>query len=151
MKARTLLYYTLHTDYHAPPPPPHVRTCSLAHSLFFALLNMRTPALCTRRCTAQINASTTEDVFFAQGLVVANLRLWQLEFQRRVGAGRLSEAVGSGGNMMMHINIMCVMVWQPPQLLRSATNGLCPVVGVFCFILDFATKGIARSAHVANL
>ena len=43
-----------------------------------------------------INASTTQDAFFAQGMVVAKLRLWQLEFQRRVGAGRLAEAVGKG-------------------------------------------------------
>merc|ERR1719174_2888380 len=32
-----------------------------------------------------ITASSTEDVFFAQGLLTAELRMWQMEFQRRVG------------------------------------------------------------------
>eukprot|EP00729_Bicosta_minor_P017777 gene17776-5464_t len=42
-----------------------------------------------------INASTMHDAFYAQGAVTARLRLWQMEFQRRVGSGTLSAAVGS--------------------------------------------------------
>jgi penicillin G amidase len=37
------------------------------------------------------------DAFFAQGVVHAQMRLWQMEFQRRVGSGTLSAVVGSGG------------------------------------------------------
>ena len=44
-----------------------------------------------------IEAETFEDAVFAQGFVHAQDRLWQLEFQRRVGAGRLSEVVGEHG------------------------------------------------------
>jgi len=41
-----------------------------------------------------IYAQTAEDLFFAQGLVHAQDRFWQMEFQRRLGAGRLSELFG---------------------------------------------------------
>ena len=43
---------------------------------------------------AHIYAHTTEDLFFAEGYVLAQERFWQMEFQRRVGAGRLSEIFG---------------------------------------------------------
>ena len=41
-----------------------------------------------------IYAATTRDLFFAQGFVHAQDRLWQMEFQRRLAAGRLSEVLG---------------------------------------------------------
>ncbi len=41
-----------------------------------------------------IFAASQEDLFFAQGYVTAQDRLWQMDFQRRVGAGRLSEVLG---------------------------------------------------------
>eukprot|EP00039_Didymoeca_costata_P001838 m.55528 g.55528 ORF g.55528 m.55528 type:complete len:949 (-) comp10988_c0_seq2:129-2975(-) len=44
-----------------------------------------------------IEGSSMHDVAFAQGVMVAQKRLWQLEFQRRVGSGTLSAIVGSGG------------------------------------------------------
>ena len=44
-----------------------------------------------------VYATTHADAHFAQGLLTAELRLWQMEFQRRVGQGRLSELVGKPG------------------------------------------------------
>ncbi len=44
---------------------------------------------------AHIYAQTVEDLFFAQGFVAAQDRLWQLDMWRRVGEGRLSEIVGA--------------------------------------------------------
>jgi penicillin amidase len=41
-----------------------------------------------------IRAANTEDALFGQGYVHARDRLWQMEFQRRVGSGRLSEILG---------------------------------------------------------
>ena len=35
-----------------------------------------------------------EDLYFAQGFIVARDRLWQLDFQTRFAAGRLSEVIG---------------------------------------------------------
>ncbi len=43
---------------------------------------------------AHIYAETVDDLFFAQGFVAAQDRLWQLELWRRVGEGRLAELVG---------------------------------------------------------
>ncbi len=42
-----------------------------------------------------IEAETLEEAMFAQGFVHAQDRLWQMEFQRRVGAGRLAEILGA--------------------------------------------------------
>jgi len=42
-----------------------------------------------------IYANTPHDLFFAQGFVHAQDRLWQMELQRRLVAGRLSEVMGS--------------------------------------------------------
>ncbi len=41
-----------------------------------------------------IFATTDHDAFFAQGYVHAQDRIWQMDFQRRIGAGRLSELLG---------------------------------------------------------
>lgn len=41
-----------------------------------------------------IFAATDHDALFALGYVHAQDRMWQMEFQRRVGAGRLSEVLG---------------------------------------------------------
>lgn len=42
----------------------------------------------------RLRAQSLEDLFFAQGFVHAQERLWQMEFQRRVGQGRLAEVLG---------------------------------------------------------
>jgi penicillin amidase len=42
-----------------------------------------------------IYAQNQDDLYFAQGYVHAQDRLWQLEFNRRVAAGRLSEILGN--------------------------------------------------------
>jgi len=42
-----------------------------------------------------IYASTVDDLFFAQGYVQAQDRLWQMDFNRRVGQGTLSEMFGA--------------------------------------------------------
>ncbi len=41
-----------------------------------------------------IYADTTEDLFFAQGYVHAQDRFWQMDFNRHVTGGRISELVG---------------------------------------------------------
>lgn len=43
---------------------------------------------------AHIYAQTQDDLFFAQGFVAAQDRLWQMELWRRTGEGRLSELLG---------------------------------------------------------
>lgn len=41
-----------------------------------------------------VYASTLEDLFFGQGYVHAQDRLWQMELHRRAGQGRISEVIG---------------------------------------------------------
>ncbi len=43
---------------------------------------------------AHIRATTDRDAYFAQGYVHAQDRLWQMEMNRRIGHGRLSEVLG---------------------------------------------------------
>src|SRR5215468_10832535 len=43
---------------------------------------------------AHIYAQTQDDLFFAQGFVAAQDRLWQMELWRRTGEGKLSELLG---------------------------------------------------------
>ncbi|APD09180.1 MULTISPECIES: penicillin acylase family protein [Thermus] len=47
-----------------------------------------------RHGVVRIRAGSLWDLLFAQGFVHAQERLWQMEFQRRVGQGRLSEVLG---------------------------------------------------------
>src|SRR5258708_4447618 len=42
----------------------------------------------------QIYATTTHDLFYAQGVLQAQDRWWQMEFSRHIGMGRISELVG---------------------------------------------------------
>ena len=44
-----------------------------------------------------IYARNVDDLFFAQGFVVAQDRLWQMEMWRRTGEGRIAEVVGPAG------------------------------------------------------
>ena len=44
-----------------------------------------------------IYARNVDDLFFAQGFVVAQDRLWQMETWRRTGEGRIAELVGRAG------------------------------------------------------
>ena len=41
-----------------------------------------------------IEAATLDDLFFAQGYVTAQDRLWQMDIMRRFGSGELSEILG---------------------------------------------------------
>jgi penicillin G amidase len=45
---------------------------------------------------AHIYAETKDDLFFSQGFVAAQDRLWQMEIWRRVGGGELAEILGLG-------------------------------------------------------
>ena len=44
-----------------------------------------------------IFAGSTDDAYFGLGYVHAQDRLWQMEFTRRLGAGRLAEVTGEAG------------------------------------------------------
>jgi penicillin G amidase len=49
-----------------------------------------------RHAVPHIEAASFEDAVFAQGFVHAQDRLWQMDFRRRLGTGRLAEVLGPG-------------------------------------------------------
>jgi len=61
-----------------------------------ALRGLERPVSIFRDANAvpHIFAETTHDAYFSLGVVHAQDRLWQMEFLRRLGAGRLSEVLG---------------------------------------------------------
>ena len=48
-----------------------------------------------KRLVPHIFAQNEHDLYFAQGYITAQLRLWQIDFQSRVASGRLSEIIGA--------------------------------------------------------
>src|SRR5687767_4019376 len=50
-----------------------------------------------RHAVPHIFARTQQDAYFALGYVHARDRMWQMDLNRRIGAGRLSELIGSSG------------------------------------------------------
>ena len=50
-----------------------------------------------RHAVPHIFARTQQDAYFALGYVHARDRMWQMDMNRRIGAGRLSELIGSTG------------------------------------------------------
>ena len=63
----------------------------------FAQLNQPVEVLRDKWGVPHIYAENEHDLFFAQGFVHAQDRLFQMDFIRRVGSGRLSEVVGPSG------------------------------------------------------
>ncbi|UCZ52988.1 penicillin acylase family protein [Bacillus shivajii] len=57
-------------------------------------LNDEVSVIRDERGVAQINATNLEDLFFVQGYVTAQDRLFQMDMTRRLAGGRLSEVVG---------------------------------------------------------
>src|SRR5262245_4807272 len=59
-----------------------------------------------------IFAQNMDDLFFAQGFVVAQDRLWQMEIWRRSGEGRLSELVGA--DALPHDKLVRLLKYRGP-------------------------------------
>lgn len=67
-----------------------------------------------------ITADTMEDLFFAWGYVNAQDRLFQMEFTRRVGQGRISEFAGADNESVSDIATLAFV--ESCQLLEEAFN-----------------------------
>src|SRR5262245_54834444 len=76
----------------APPPPATAPTSGAV-----VIDGLSAPVRIVRdSCVVpHIFASTTEDLFFAQGFVQASERLFQMDLWRRASQGRLAEVLGS--------------------------------------------------------
>lgn len=82
-----------------------------------------------------ISASNVADLFMAQGYVTAQDRMWQLEFNRRVGAGRLSEVLGEAA-------IEQDRFLRTIGLRRAAESELAGLSGEEKLILESYARGI---------
>src|SRR5690606_15125244 len=65
-----------------------------ATSLSSPKLNSNVNILIDEQGVPHIFADNDYDLYFAQGYITAKDRLWQMDFQTRYAAGRLSEVVG---------------------------------------------------------
>ncbi len=59
----------------------------------------------------QIYATTTRDLFFAQGIVHAQDRWWQMEFNRHIGLGRISELTGMNERVLRQDKFIRTAGW----------------------------------------
>jgi len=69
-----------------------------------------------------IYASTTHDLFFAQGYVHAQDRFWQMDFSRHIATGRLAEMFGDG--QLDTDRFLRTMGWE--RVVRQELDGLTP-------------------------
>ena len=82
----------------APPTLAERATAALSQvrgRIALAGLDEPVEVLRDRWGVAHVYAQSAHDLFFAQGFVVAQDRMWQLEMWRRNGEGRLAEVLGS--------------------------------------------------------
>ena len=82
-----------------------------------------------------IYAQTEDDLFFAQGYIHAQERLWQMELNRRLGSGRLSELFG---DMLLETDRFCRRL----GMHRSAEAEVKRLPASHLRILDAYARGI---------
>ena len=82
-----------------------------------------------------IYATTEHDLFMAQGYVHAQDRFWQMDFNRHVGGGRVSELVG--GSAIETDKFLRTMGW-----LRVAEEELKQIDDNTRFVLESYSEGV---------
>ncbi|MBI2941002.1 MAG: penicillin acylase family protein, partial [Chloroflexi bacterium] len=75
-----------------------------------------------------VYAATFDDLFFAQGYVHAQDRLWQMELNRRASAGTLSEVLGEAAveadRLLRRLGFRRSALAEPPRLSDQARRAL---------------------------
>ena len=67
-------------------------------------------------------AENNDDLYFAQGYITAKDRLWQMDFQTRFAAGRLSEVVGSKAIELDKYQRRMGMVFGAENMVKAMKN-----------------------------
>ncbi len=91
----------------------------------------------------QIYATTTHDLFYAQGIVHAQDRWWQMEFNRHTALGRISELTGSNDFALKADTLIRTMGWN-----RAAQADLEAVTPESKKALDAYSEGV--NAYIAG-
>jgi penicillin amidase len=90
-----------------------------------------------------ILAASRHDLYMALGFVHAQDRLFQMDMQRRVGAGRLSEVVGAAG-------IGTDRLMRTLGIYRHAAASLNAASSEFRTVLDAYSEGVNAFLHSGN-
>lgn len=108
------------------------------------------------RGVAHIIATSDHDAFFAQGYVHAQERFYQMEFWRRIGAGRLSELFGESVlasdiflRTMGFRHIAEQEYREAPALLKNALDAY--AAGVNAYIADRKPRRLAAELALLGL
>ncbi len=75
-------------------------------SIHFPQLKGKTEVYFDERLVPHVFAENDDDVYFVQGYLHARFRLWQMEFQTHVAAGRLSEILGDKNGTTDVLNVV---------------------------------------------
>lgn len=89
-----------------------------------------------------IFAGNNYDVYFAQGYITAKDRLWQMDFQTRFAAGRLSEVVGVKAMELDRYQRRMGMAFGAEQMVKQMKKD--PVISR---VIDAYTAGINAYIH----
>ncbi|MFN7209739.1 MAG: penicillin acylase family protein, partial [Aggregatilineales bacterium] len=87
--------------------------------------------------TAHIYASTARDLFFVQGVVHAQERWWQMEFQRHVGQGRIGELTGRVESVLNSDKFIRTVGWR-----QAAENDLRALAPESREVLEAYARGV---------
>jgi len=90
-----------------------------SEKLDFSQLKEEVKILFDDRMVPHIFAQNKEDAFFAQGYVVAQNRLWQMDFYTRGASGRLSEILGERTLEFDKLQRRRGMVWAAENAVRG--------------------------------
>jgi penicillin G amidase len=79
-----------------------------------------------------IYAQNQKDLFFAQGFVHAQERLWQMDFTRRVVFGRLAEVLGTAA-LPVDRSFRTVSLFKTAEIeAEKVPTGFCDLVNAYC-------------------
>ncbi len=152
------LFVLLHFKHDNDVPPPgkffnpfagfwqnNVSTDELPTALELKGLRETVRILWDDRRVPHIFAANTHDLFFAQGYCMARDRLWQMDFQARAAAGRLSEVAGAPAleadrfHRRIGLNVAAELVARnslTTPLVRDAVEAFCGGVNAWLINLD---------------
>jgi penicillin amidase len=117
----------------------------LNEELQFANLKGKVDVYLDERLVPHVFADNDEDAYFVQGYLHAKYRLWQMDFQTRYAAGRLSEVLGN--EQLLNVDRLqrrMGMVFAAERMLQEAEKE--PTTKA---VLDAYTAGV--NSYIGNI
>lgn len=128
------LFWALNFPHGSLPPPGRLlnpfsgfwrngtQTDNLPQQLALPGLRDSVAAVWDRRHVPHIFAGNLSDLYYAQGYLCARERLWQMDFQSRAAAGRLSEIVGTNTLEYDRFRRRIGMVWAAERMVEAIAD-----------------------------